>query len=85
MLKKSFEGPFIDTIKRWVKDTFTLNNIIDFSSCPAASMSKTKNIEVNIDGILKQGCWINRKNVFMYFDQVITEYALDDIGFKRIF
>ena len=48
-------------------------------------MSKAKNIEFNIDDILKQGCWKNRKNFFLYYDKVIiTEYAPDGIDFNRI-
>ena len=83
-LKKPCIGASIDTVRRWVKDIFILN--IDFSprSCWAASMSKAKNVEVNIDEMLKQGCWKNRKNFFIYYDKVIIEYAPDDIDFNRI-
>ena len=47
-------------------------------------MSKTKNIDVNIDDILKQGCWKNQKNFLIYFDKVTSEYALYDTDLKRI-
>ena len=59
-LKKPFKGALIDTVRRWVKDFIILNNI-DFSphGCWAASTSKVKNMEVNIDKILKRGCWKN--------------------------
>ena len=30
-LKKPFKGTSIDTMRRWVKDIFTLNNIVDNS------------------------------------------------------
>ena len=62
-LKKPFKGAAIDTMRRWVKDIFILNNIVDFSphSCQAASTTNAKNMEVNIDEILKRGCWKNRK------------------------
>ena len=85
-LEKPFKGASIDTMRRWVKDIFILNNIVDFSphSCRAASTSKAKNMEVNIDEILKRGCWKNRKSFFIYYDKVITEYAPDDIDFNRI-
>ena len=85
-LKKPFKGASIDTMTRWVKDIFMLNNIVDFPphSCRAASTSKAKNMEVNIDEILKRGCWKNRKNFFIYYDKAITEYAPDDIDFNRI-
>ena len=87
MLKKPFKGESIDTMRRWVKYIFTLNIIVNFSphSCWVTSMSKAKNIEFNIDDILKQGCWKNRKNFFLYYDKVIiTEYAPDGIDFNRI-
>ena len=73
-------------MRRWLKDISMLNNIIDFSphSCRAASTSKAKNMEVNIDEILKRGWWKNQKNSFIYYDKVITEYAQDDIEFNRI-
>ena len=85
-LKKPCIGASIDTVRRWVKDIFIQNNIVDFSprSCCTASMSKAKNMEVNNDEMLKQGCWKNRKNFFIYYDKVITEYAPDDIDFNRI-
>ena len=56
-IKKPFKGASIDIMKRWVKDIFTLNNVVDFSphSCRAASTNKVKNMEVTIDDILKQG------------------------------
>ena len=43
-------------------------------------------MEVNIDDILKQGCWKNRKNFFIYYHKVITEYEYgpDDIDFNKI-
>ena len=85
-LRKPFRGSSIDTIMRYVKDIFILNNIIDFSPCSwrAASTSKAKNIEVSTDEILKQGCWKNPKNFFIYYDKVITEHAPDDQYFNRI-
>ena len=43
MLKKPFNGTSIDKM-RWVKDIFTLNNIVGFSphSYQAESMSKAE-------------------------------------------
>ena len=44
MLKKPFNGTSIDIRRRWVKDIFTLNNIVEFSphSYQAESMSKAE-------------------------------------------
>ena len=85
-LKKPLKGASIATMRRWVKDIFIVNNIINFSphSCRAASTSIAKNMEVNIDEILKRSCWKNQRNYFIYYDKVITEYAPYDIHFNRI-
>ena len=85
-LRKPFKGTFIDTKRRWIKDIFIVNNIVNFSphSCRAASSSKAKCIDVNIDEIIRRGCWKNRKKFFKYYDKEITEYAPDDIDFNRI-
>ena len=85
-LRKPFKGAFTDTKRRWIKDIFIVNNIVNFSphSCRAASSSKAKCIDVNIDEIIRRGCWKNRKNFFKYYDKEITEYAPDDIDFNRI-
>ena len=44
-------------------------------SCRAASSSKAKCIDLDIDVIIRRGCWENRKNLFKYYDKEITEYA----------
>ena len=46
ILKKPFKVASIDTMRRWVKDIFILNNIVDFSphSCRETSTSKAKNM-----------------------------------------
>ena len=48
LLKKPFNGAPIDTMSSWVKDIFTLNNIVDFSphSCWAASTSIAESMEL---------------------------------------
>ena len=43
-----------------------------------------KSIDVNIDEIIKRGCWKNQKNFFIFYDKEITEYGPDDIDFNRI-
>ena len=73
-------------MRRWIKDIFIVNNIVNFSphSCWAASSSKAKQIHVNIDEIISRSCWKNRKNVFKFYDKEITKYATEDIDFNRI-
>ena len=73
-------------MRRWIKDIFILNNIVNFSahSCWVASSSKARCININIDEIIRRGCWKNMKNFFKYYDKEITEYVVDDIDFNRI-
>ena len=84
--RKPFKGASIDTMRRWIKDIFIVNNIVNFSphSCRAASSSKAKQIDVNIDEIIRRGCRKNWKNFFKFCDKEITEYASEDIDFNRI-
>ena len=44
MLKKPFNGTSTGIMRRWVKDIFTLNNIVEFSShnYQAEPMSKAE-------------------------------------------
>ena len=74
-------------MRRWIKDIFLLNNIVNFSphSCRVASSSKAKRIDVNINEIIRRGCWKNWKNFFRYYDKGKTKYASDDINFNRIY
>ena len=73
-------------MRRWIKDIFIVNNIVNFSphSCRAASSSKAKQIDVNIDEIIRRDCRKNWKNFFKFCDKEITEYASEDIDFNRI-
>ena len=74
-------------MRRSIKDIFTVNKILNFSphSCWATSSSKAKRIDVNIDKVIKRGCWKNQKNFFVFYDKEITEYAPDNIDFNGIF
>ena len=84
--RKPFHGASTDTMRRWMKEVFHKNNIINFSphSCQAASTSKAKSLDVDIDEIIKKGCWKNRKNFFKFYDKNIIEFAPDDVEFNKI-
>ena len=73
-------------MRRWIKEIFIVNKIVNFSPqiCWAASSSKAKSTDVNIDEIIKRGCWKNQENFFIFYDKEITEYGPDDINFNRI-
>ena len=73
-LRKLFKEASIDTTKRCIKVVFKVNNIINYSphSCRAASTSKAKFIDVNINEIIRRHCWKNQKIciVLAYLAQV---------------
>ena len=56
--RKPFKGASIDTMRRWIKDIFIVNDTVNFSphSCWVASSSKAKQVDVNIDEIIRRGC-----------------------------
>ena len=63
-----------------------MNNIVNFSphTCRAASSSKSKRTDVNINEILEEAIGKTEKNFSKYYDKEITEYARDDVDFNRI-
>ena len=58
-----------------------MNNIVNFSphTCRAASSSKSKRTDVNINEILEEAIGKTEKNFSKYYDKEITEYARDDV------
>ena len=59
-----------DTIARWVKYTLARagvnSNIFSFYSCRSFASCKADNMDVNMDTILKMGCW-SRQSAFRKF------------------
>ena len=53
-------------------------------SCRAASTSKAKKLNVNMEDILKQGCWKNMKTFKKHHEKEIIYYADDDVDFMKI-
>ena len=84
--RKPYREASIDTIRRWVKELFIQTNIINFTrhSCRAASTSKAKLINVNIDEILHTGCWKNEKNFLIYYYNKEIKHAPDEVDFYKI-
>ena len=72
---KPFRMASPDTIRRWIKDLFTKCNIYDFSahSCRSASTSKAATTSINIEDILKKGCWKNEKTFQKFYNKEIIE------------
>ena len=69
--------PHKDTIARWVKNTLTQagvnTNIFSSHSCRSSASSKADNMGVDLDNILKMGCW-SRQSTFWKFYSKELEY-----------
>ena len=53
-------------------------------SCRAAATSKAKKLNVNMEDILKQGCWKIMKNFHTHHEKEIIYNAEDDVDFMKI-
>ena len=78
--KKPYHEASIDTLRRWVKTLFNNIGIFNFSahSCRSASTSKALAIGIDIDEILKKGCWSNEKTFFDFYKKDIIYFAKDE-------
>ena len=69
--------PHKDTIARWVKNTLTQagvnTNTFSSHSFRSSASSKTNNMGVDLDTILKMGCW-SRESTFRKFYSKELEY-----------
>ena len=69
--------PHKDTIARWVKNTLTQagvnTDIFSSHSCRSSASSKADNMGVDLDNILKMGCW-SRQSTFWKFYSKELEY-----------
>ena len=76
----------IDTIRRWVKELFKEVNIVDFTphSCRSASTSKALQLNIDIEAILKQGCWKNEDTFLKFYNKDIVHKAPDATPFDII-
>ena len=78
--KKPYKEASVDTIRRWVKSTFKAAGIYDFSahSCRAASTSKAKSLNIDVEHILAKGCWTNVKTFRKFYDKEIICEAKEE-------
>ena len=81
---KPYKAASIDTMRRWIKELFADVNIVNYTphSCRAASTSKASNINIDIENILKLGCWKNEKTFRLYYEKEII--SKDIIDFNKI-
>ena len=52
-------------------------------SCRAAATYKVKKLNVNMENILKQGCWKNMGTFKKHYEKEII-YYVDDVNFMKI-
>ena len=86
-LKAPYHEASIDTLRRWIYDLFSGPQLLkNFTphSCRAAAISKAKKLNVNMEDILKQGCWKNMKTFKKHYEKEIIYYADDDVDFMKI-
>ena len=86
-LKAPYNEVSIDTLRRWIYDLFSGSKLLkNFTphSCRAAATSKAEKLNVNMDEILKQGCWKNLKTFKNYYAKEIIYYAKEDVDFMKI-
>ena len=68
--------PHKDTIARWVKNTLTKSSseyIFSSHSCRLSASSKANNMGLDLDAILKMGCW-SQQSTFQKFYSKELEY-----------
>ena len=64
----------IDTLRRWIKETYAETNLIEnFTphSCRSASTAKAFNMNLDILVILRKACWNNAKTFLQYYKKEI--------------
>ena len=86
-LSAPYHGVSIDTLRRWIYDLFSGSELLKTftpHSCRSAATSKAKKLNVDMEEILKQGCWKNMKTFKKYYDKEIIYFAKDDVDFMRI-
>ena len=67
----------------WFIFRFAVAKIFMPHSCRAAATHKVKKLNVNMEDILKQGCWKNMETFKKHYEKEIIYYA-DDVNFMKI-
>ena len=84
---KPYKPASPDSIRRWAKQLFTDAKIRGFTphSCRAASTNKAMAImNINIEDILRKGCWKNANNFYKVFYRDIL-FLEDEAHFTKNF
>ena len=83
--RKPYRTASIDTMRRWIKETFAETNLIkNFTphSCRSASTTKAFNMSLDILDILRKSCWSNAKTFLQHYRNKIVSY--EGVDFNKI-
>ena len=83
--RKPYRTASIDTLRRWIKETFAETNLIEnFTprSCRSASTAKAFNMNLDILDILSKACWSNAKTFLQHYKKEIVSY--EEVDFNKI-
>ena len=81
--RKPYHTASIDTLRRWIKETFAQTNLTEnFSphSCRSTSTTKAFNMCLDIKDILRKACWSNAKTFLQHFKKEIIRYEVVDFN-----
>ena len=83
--RKPYHTASTDTLRRWIKETFTETNLIEnFTphSCRSASITKAFNTSLDVLDILRKTCWGNAKTFLQHYKKEIISY--EGVDFNKI-
>ena len=81
--RKPYHTASIDTLRRWIKETFAQTNLIETlspHSCTSASTTKAYNMSLDIMDILRKACWSNAKTFLQHYKKEIICYEVVDFN-----
>ena len=83
--QKSYHTASIDTLWRWIKETFAQINLIENltpHSYRSALTTKAFNMSLDIIEILRKACWSNAKTFPQHYEKEIVSY--EGVDFNKI-
>ena len=83
--RKPYRTASIDTLQRWIKETFAETSLIEnFTprSCRSASTTKAFIMNLDILDILRKACWSNAKIFLQHYKTEIVSYK--GVDFDKI-
>ena len=83
--RKPYHAASIDTLRRWIKETFAQTNLVEnFSpnSCRSASTTKAFNMSLEIMDILRKACWSNAKTFLQNYKKRKLSVTKEQISIR---